>query len=122
MVAVHQVICVFLSTGLSAIAVGLGAKLPNLRESSPAKIAAGFGGTLTLILSAIFVLGTVIPPAFPAYLMYAGSDSGWLRQLIAEAAPRWFAIGLGVSFVLTVIAVYLPLRMGFLAFTKLEPQ
>ena len=122
MVAMHQVICVFLSTGLSAIAVGLGAKLPNLRESSPAKIAAGFGGTLTLILSAIFVLGAVIPPAVPAYLMYAGSDSGWLRQLITEAAPWWFSIGLGVSFVLTMITVYLPLRMGFRAFTKLEPQ
>ncbi len=42
-VAVHQLQCLLLCSGLAAMAVGLGAKLPNLRETSPARIASGFG-------------------------------------------------------------------------------
>ena len=45
--------------------------MPDLHQTSPAKIAAGFGGTLTLILSAMFVIAVVLPPAIPAYVMYA---------------------------------------------------
>jgi ABC-2 type transport system permease protein len=44
-VALHQLTCLMLCLGLSGIAVGLGAMMPNLQETSPSKIAAGFGGT-----------------------------------------------------------------------------
>ncbi len=46
----HQVSCVVLCLGLSAIAVGFGTKMPDLRAHSPSKIAAGFGGTLNLVI------------------------------------------------------------------------
>ncbi len=49
-VLVHQLVCILLCLGLSSIAVGLGAMMPNFRESSPSKISAGFGGTLNLVL------------------------------------------------------------------------
>ncbi|MFM8707247.1 MAG: putative ABC transporter permease subunit, partial [Planctomycetia bacterium] len=42
----HELCCVVLAAGLSGIAVGLGARMPELREPSSAKISAGFGGTL----------------------------------------------------------------------------
>ncbi len=45
-----------MSFSLSALAVGLGALFPNLREDNPAKIVSGFGGTLCLVLSFIYVL------------------------------------------------------------------
>ena len=41
MLAIHQSTCLMLCLGLSGIAVGLGARLPNLREQSPSRIAAG---------------------------------------------------------------------------------
>ena len=72
-VLIHQLLCLCLGVGLSALSVGLGARLPNLRELSPARIAAGFGGTLTLILSAIFVILLILPPAIPSL----GPGSGW---------------------------------------------
>ena len=43
MLLVHQITCFSLCCGLSAIAVGLGA-CPTCGETSPSKIAAGFGG------------------------------------------------------------------------------
>ena len=52
-VAIHQLTCLLLCVGLAGIAVGLGAKMPDLREESPSKIAAGFGGTLSLVISAV---------------------------------------------------------------------
>src|SRR5262249_5002315 len=62
---VHQFSCAILCLGLAAIAVGLGARLPDLRERSPSKIAAGFGGTLTLVVSAIYIVTVVMLTAVP---------------------------------------------------------
>ncbi len=61
----HQVTCVALCLGLSGLAVGLGARFPNLREASAAKIAAGFGGTLTLVISVIYIAVVVLLTAVP---------------------------------------------------------
>ena len=54
-ILLHQLSCLVLCLGLSAIAVGLGARMPDLAERSPSKIAAGFGGTLNLVISAGFI-------------------------------------------------------------------
>src|SRR5690606_26361470 len=53
---VHQFTCLLLCLGLASIAVGIGAMMPDFRESSPSKIAAGFGGTLTLVISALYII------------------------------------------------------------------
>jgi ABC-2 type transport system permease protein len=45
---------------LNAMAVGLGTLYPNFREDNPGKIVSGFGGTLCLILSFMYILGSVV--------------------------------------------------------------
>jgi len=47
---------VIASFALSGLAVGLGSLYPNLTEDSPARIVSGLGGTLTFILSAVYVV------------------------------------------------------------------
>lgn len=47
---------VMLSYGLTALALSLGALLPNFREANPARIVSGFGGTVCLISSFIYIL------------------------------------------------------------------
>ncbi len=119
---IHQVICWSLCIGLSAIAVGLGARLPNLREPSPAKIAAGFGGTLNLVLSATFIISSVLATAVPCYYWVemqrqnVGHRVGWLTLGSGSAL---FA-GLGISLALAVLATIVPLRLGFSSFRRLE--
>ena len=44
---------------LTALATGLSAIFPNFREDNPAKIVSGFGGTLCLVLSFLYILGSV---------------------------------------------------------------
>lgn len=120
MVLLHQLICLLLATGLSALSVGLGARLPDLHETSPAKIAAGFGGTLTLILSALFVVAVVLPPAIPAYLWYA--QVGLARLPGTHDAPPvlWMAASVAAGLGVTGLTVLVPLQLGFRAFARLQ--
>lgn len=50
---------VMLSFGLTALSLALGALVPNFREPNPAKIVSGFGGTLCLILSFLYIMISV---------------------------------------------------------------
>ncbi|MEM7144363.1 MAG: hypothetical protein AAF591_04465 [Verrucomicrobiota bacterium] len=45
-----------LAVGLNAIAVSFGALFPNLKETNPAKIVSGFGGTFCLITSFLYIV------------------------------------------------------------------
>ena len=64
MIGLHIVLIAMLCFGLSAISVGLGAYMPNLREEDPSKIASGFGGTLNLLVSLVFIALMVATVAF----------------------------------------------------------
>jgi ABC-2 type transport system permease protein len=44
-----------MATALSGLAVGLGAVFPNFKEDNPSKIVSGFGGTLCLVISFIYI-------------------------------------------------------------------
>jgi ABC-2 type transport system permease protein len=44
-----------MSAALSGLAVGLGALFPNFKEDNPSKIVSGFGGTLCLVVSFIYI-------------------------------------------------------------------
>jgi ABC-2 type transport system permease protein len=53
------------SYGLTAMALSLGALLPNFREPNPARVISGFGGTLCLIGSFLYILGSAAALALP---------------------------------------------------------
>ena len=124
-VASHQLTCLILCCGLSGIAVGLGAKMPNLREESPSKIAAGFGGTLNLVISTLYILAVVLLTALPShfYLGYEHSDAG---EIIGTSARMgdwlrfWLAAGTAGSLLLGVAAMVIPLKIGFQSLRQME--
>ena len=117
---IHQLTCWSMCIGLSALAVGLGARLPDFRESSPSRIAAGFGGTLNLVLSALFIMATVLPTGVTCYC--------WLNRQNGFSGGDWFSLGsfssviagLLIAMLAGLMATYLPLRAGFRAFRRLE--
>ena len=126
LVFVHQLCGLVLCMGLSGIAVGLGAWMPDLREPSPAKIAAGFGGTLCLVLSSLFIVSVVAIAAFPTYLAMANEAFGggvlsptgifgW------ASGPLGTATSLLIVGVLGAIATIVPLQLGLRAFRRFEP-
>ena len=104
------------------------ARLPNLREASPSKIAAGFGGTLNLVLSAGFILATVLATAVPAYFwLDRRSGQGNLPlDVQAISASYWLGsgeaviLGLAATVIIGVATTVASLRCGFRAFRSLE--
>lgn len=136
-VAIHVHSCLVLCVGLSAIAVGLGAAMPNLREDSPSKIAAGFGGTLNLVISSIYIIAVVLLTALPCHLYLSTQQIGtellpyanpgqtagatWWRSMLSIAQLKWLIVG-GVtgSVAVGLLATVIPLRLGFRAIRRME--
>lgn len=116
----HVLACVMFCAGLSGIAVGLGAKMPNLREDSPSRIAAGFGGTLNLVLSTAYVAAIVTTTALPCHFYLAAGTMGQVSQVSPERLWQYVVIGVASSLLLGLLATILPLRMGCKAFRELE--
>lgn len=54
-----------MSATLSGLSVGLGALFPNFREDNPSKIVSGFGGTLCLVASFLYITLFVALVALP---------------------------------------------------------
>jgi ABC-2 type transport system permease protein len=54
-----------MSASLSGLSVGLGALFPNFKEDNPSKIVSGFGGTLCLVASFLYITLFVTLSALP---------------------------------------------------------
>lgn len=120
-VAVHQFTCLLLCIGLASIAVGLGAVMPDFRESSPSKIAAGFGGTLNLVLSALYIILIVVCTALPCHF-YLIAGRGKLTETFLQPDQwrHWLLYGTITALIIGVVATVVPLVMGLRAFRRLE--
>jgi len=122
----HQVTCLILCSGLAGIAVGLGARLPNFRETSPSRIAAGFGGTLCLVISTLYILVVVLLTALPTHFLiaaghiYVGQSVFDCEGNVLHWLHLWMFVGTLGSIVLGIIATFLPLVMGIRSFKRME--
>lgn len=79
---------------LPGLALGLGAVFPNIKEDDMAHIVAGFGGTLTLVLSLLYIVCILIIAIF----------------------LKWLVLIIGIS----VITTALPLFLGYKSLLRLE--
>ncbi len=114
MTALHLVLMALICSGLSGLAVGLGAAYPNLREESPSKIVSGYGGTLTLILSMVYIGVVIGLAAAPCHLYLA-------RGLISPRVFRvWISVAGAASLVIAAAATVLPMLAGLRAFERME--
>ena len=94
---------------LTALATGLGALYPNFREDNPSKIVSGFGGTLCLVLSFLYIVASVA-------VLAMGSPWGWK----GETSVHWI-IGAWATFVLmSLVMGWIPWRLGLSRLSKFE--
>ncbi len=87
---------------LNGLAVGLGVLYPNFKEDNPSKIVSGFGGTFCLVLSFLYILGSVVLLAFA---------KPWIMSDPSSTAQTFLCMAgfLGLSGLLG----WLPLKLGF---------
>ena len=113
----HTVTAICLAVGLSGLNVGLGAYMPNFRETDPSKIVAGFSGTINMVLGLGFIIVTAGVLALP---MHAAAVLRYLNRLPTGETPWWAYAGLPIGIAVTVFATWLPLRMGAKALNETE--
>jgi ABC-2 type transport system permease protein len=116
----HLLAMLLLSLGLSAISVGLGAWLVNLKESNPSKIATGYGGTMNLLVSLVFTVAAVFLAGLPTFIYFALPAAGQYDDHLQERLWPWLGLCAGGLIVLGVAAVVIPLRLGIRAFRRME--
>jgi len=94
---------------LTALAVGLGVLYPNLKEDNPSKIVSGFGGTLCLVLSFFYILGSVL-------LVAVGTPS----ESFTWQSPSVLFTGWTAFIALSIAVGWIPLRLALRRVTQFE--
>ncbi len=114
-VAIHLLCVVGLALGLCGLNVGLGAAMPNFRETDPSKIVLGFAGTVNMILGLLLIVLVVGSTCGPLHA------AGLARSLPAVAEgelparvdlPAWAWAGVPVGLLASAVATVVPLRAG----------
>jgi ABC-2 type transport system permease protein len=113
---VHALTVAVVAVGLSGLNVGLGAYLPNFRETDPSKIVVGFGGTVNMVIGLMFAVCAVGVMAVP---MHVAELSRAARQSGSSIPPIVYA-GVPVGLALGAVAVVYPLRAGARALRGME--
>ncbi len=98
-----------MSTALSGLAVGLGAVFPNFKEDNPSKIVSGFGGTLCLVISFIYISVVVALVAIPG-----------LREVSKIQFPVSNGTSLGLALFISIALLAVPMEMGYRRVKNLE--
>lgn len=116
-VAVHALTIVTVALGLSGLNVGLGAYMPNFRETDPSKIVVGFSGTVNMVTGLGFVVVTVALMAVP---MHVAAAMRHFKSLDFVAFPWWVYLGLPIGVMIGISATLIPLRAGTRAMERVE--
>jgi ABC-2 type transport system permease protein len=100
----HLSMIVIMTLGLNSMALGLGGMFPNFREPNPSKIVSGFGGTLCLILSFIYILAANFVAMLPSMGPLTLKIPGWMG-FVGSYPVLW---SIGALLVLTLVFGMVP--------------
>ncbi len=91
---------------LTGLSVGLGVLYPNFKDANPSKIVSGFGGTLCLVLSFFYILGSV--------LLLGVGTAGF------HSRTSWIVSSILIFCILSVIIGWLPMKLGLRQLKDME--
>ncbi len=97
-VAFFGAVVAVMTFALNGLAVGLGVLYPNMKEANPSKIVSGFGGTLCLVLSFLYILASVLLLAFGTTGLH--DRASWAAESVIGFVMLSFFIG------------WMPLKLG----------
>jgi ABC-2 type transport system permease protein len=98
--------------GLCGISIGMGARMPVLKERNPARIAGGFGGTISLLLSVALVIACL---AAMGLMSLQAIKTGY-GDTVTPSMVGWTA----VVVLINVIAAAAALAAGIRHFNRME--
>ncbi len=99
-------VCLSVCVGLCGLSIGMGARFPMLGQRNPARIAAGFGGTVNLVASMIFVTIEMAGIAYAGLRGFGAVAIGGGGA--SEALQAWIVPGLVLlGFVVAAISLWI---------------
>ncbi len=104
----------FMSVTLVSMGCGFGALFPNFKEDNPARLVAGFGGTLLFILSLAYVSLVIFILAWSFSIYFSGNN--FISKFIIN---RLFLSGF-LIFIISVVSGGLPIILGIRALQRME--
>ena len=108
---------ILLSYGLTVLALAIGALIPNFREPNPARIVSGFGGTLCLISSFLYILLSIVVLILPTWWRLR---TGNMPPVNIDPKPGPDLLALAGVLGLTLLFGALPLSLAKKQTKKLE--
>lgn len=99
----------FITPGVIAMGIGLGAAYPDFTSENPAQTATSFGGMVLMILSAAYIGAVTILEAGPVYTIFMADLNGYSLSSLQWA---WISISFFIVFLLSLLAIILPIRFG----------
>ena len=98
-----------MTPGVIALGIGMGAAYPDFTAENPNQAVTSFGGMMFMIVSAAYIGAVVILQAGPVYTVFMAD----LRnQDLSALQWVWIAGSFAVAFILSILAVILPMRFG----------
>jgi ABC-2 type transport system permease protein len=97
-VALFGAVVTVMTFTLNGVAIGLGVLYPNLKEANPNKIVSGFGGTVCLVLSSVYILASI------ALLVFGTVGLHW--------RVNWTAESIVAFLLLSFVIGWLPMKFG----------
>ena len=105
-VAFFAAVVTVMTFALNGLAMGLGVLYPNFKDANPSKIVSGFGGTLCLVLSFLYILCSVL-------LLGLGATAPRLEETTMIGSVAAFVV-------LSFLIGWVPLKLGLRELKKIE--
>jgi len=95
--------------GIVAMGIGFGAIYPDFHSENPAESVTSFGGVLYMICCTAFIALVIVLEAGPVYAFFMTNIRG---ESMSVLQWLWLIVSFALVFVLSSLAVVLPMRFG----------
>jgi ABC-2 type transport system permease protein len=107
----------FVVPGIVAMGIGFGAGYPDFKAENPTQTVTSFGGLIFMIVCAGYIGAVILIEAGPVYQIFMGHIHG---RTLSPATWLWIVGSFGAAFVLSILAIILPMRFGENRLSKLQ--
>ena len=112
-------ITVFLMVpGIVSIGIGFGAAYPDFKSENPAQSVTSFGGLLFMMICAGYIMAVIILEAGPVYSIFMAAVH---QKSMTILEWIWIVVSFSMVVVISILAVFLPIRFGEKGLSKVLP-
>ncbi|MDP3284475.1 MAG: hypothetical protein Q8M56_08610, partial [Desulfobacterales bacterium] len=112
-------ITVFLMVpGIVSIGIGFGAAYPDLKSENPAQSVTSFGGLLFMMICAGYIMAVIILEAGPVYSIFMAAVH---QRSMTILEWIWTIVSFSMVVVISILAIFLPMRFGEKGLSKVLP-